>query len=60
MPAAFLGLTMLTIDLNDQLQRHATGIDGVRRYGVLTTKTPDIENGHCATSAPRLAKTRRR
>jgi hypothetical protein len=38
MLAAFVGLMMLTIDLNDQLQSNATEIDGVRRNGVFTTK----------------------
>ncbi len=38
MPAAFVGLMMLTIDLNDQLQCHATEIDGVRRDWVFATK----------------------
>ena len=38
MPAAFVGLMMLTIDLNDQLQCHATEIDGVRRDWEFTTK----------------------
>ena len=38
MLTAFVGLMMLTINLNDQLQCHATEIDGVRRDWVLTTK----------------------
>jgi len=38
MLAAFDGLMMLTIDLNDQLQCHATEIDGVRRDWIFTTK----------------------
>ena len=37
MLAAFVALVMLTIDLNDQLQCHATEINGVGRDGVLTT-----------------------
>ena len=38
MPAAFVGLMMLTIDLNDQLQCHATEINRVRRDRVFTTE----------------------
>ena len=38
MLAAFVGLMMLTIDLNDQPQCNATEIDGVRRDRVFTTK----------------------
>lgn len=38
MLAAFVGLMMLTIDLNDQLQCQTTEVDGVRRDGVFATK----------------------
>ncbi len=38
MLAAFVGLMMLTINFNDQLQCHATEIDGVRWDWVFTTK----------------------
>ena len=38
MLAAFLGLMVLTIDLNDQLQCNATEIDGVRRDGEFATE----------------------
>ena len=38
MLAAFVGLMMLTVDLNEQLQGHVAEGNGVRRDWVFTTK----------------------